>query len=231
VAFDFRYKQIMKILTFLLGNLQCNDPGFNKQLNNHSMKYRILFILLIIGVSANSQSLKDLLYSGKLKSDSNTVIKKDDDLKSKIDTTTKKPAVAAQKLTLNKPDSLMADSMVQAGSDVTTGTEKQESKSEIKDNNVLWKEFADAVATTINNEVMPDKKIKKGNYFIIVDYEIGTDGQITIKNILSTPGNSLLEQQVKERFSIDTPKLNPVMTGNGTPRKVNKRYSFNLAKK
>ncbi len=60
------------------------------------MKKAILFLLIISAVGANaqskSQSLKDLLYSGKLKMDSNTVVRKGDDLSTKIDTSTKKPA-------------------------------------------------------------------------------------------------------------------------------------------
>jgi len=56
------------------------------------MKKGILFLLLAAGFSAKAQSLKDLLYSGKLKNDSNTVIRKTDDLSTKIDTTRKKPA-------------------------------------------------------------------------------------------------------------------------------------------
>lgn len=54
------------------------------------MKRVIIFLLLAISFSAQSQSLKDLLYSGKLKNDSNTVIRKTDDLSTKIDTSTKK---------------------------------------------------------------------------------------------------------------------------------------------
>ena len=57
------------------------------------MKKGILFLLLagLFASNAHAQSLKDLLYSGKLKKDSNTVIRKGDDLSSKIDTSTKKP--------------------------------------------------------------------------------------------------------------------------------------------
>src|SRR5688500_12050673 len=56
------------------------------------MKKAIVFLFLIIAVSADAQSLKDLLYSGKLKKDSNVVIRKGDDLSSRIDTGQKKPA-------------------------------------------------------------------------------------------------------------------------------------------
>src|SRR4051794_38577214 len=61
------------------------------------MKKGILFLLLVASFSAKAQSLKDLLYSGKLKNDSNTVIRKTDDLSTKIDTTSRKKTVEAQK--------------------------------------------------------------------------------------------------------------------------------------
>ena len=55
------------------------------------MKKGFLFLIIIsvITSTAEAQSLKDLLYSGKLKKDSNTVIRKGDDLSSRIDTGTK----------------------------------------------------------------------------------------------------------------------------------------------
>ena len=55
------------------------------------MKKGILFLLLVTTLTSNAQSLKDGLYGGKLKTDSGTVIKKGDDLSSKIDTSKKKP--------------------------------------------------------------------------------------------------------------------------------------------
>src|SRR4051794_37821770 len=59
------------------------------------MKYCLFVFVLLGAVTAEAQqkqSLKDLLYSGKLKRDSSGVIRSTDDLSSKIDTSTKKPA-------------------------------------------------------------------------------------------------------------------------------------------
>ena len=44
------------------------------------MKKVMLFLFVAFTVTANAQSLKDALFSGKLKTDSGTVIKKGDDL-------------------------------------------------------------------------------------------------------------------------------------------------------
>ncbi len=60
------------------------------------MKKGILFLFLAATFTSKAQSLKDLLFSGKLKMDSNTVIRKTDDLSTKIDTSQKKaPEVKA----------------------------------------------------------------------------------------------------------------------------------------
>jgi hypothetical protein len=194
------------------------------------MKKAILFLVVITTVTANAQSLKDALYGGKLKTDSNTVLRKGDDLSTKIDTSTKKKPVVPEKnmsaaLSMDsikkwttKPDS--ADAVVApVGNTAVT-----------KDNNKLWKEFVDSLVSTLKQEVLTSKKINKGDYFITVDYAIGIDGQVAITNVLLVPENKFLQEQVKERLSIDTPRLNPVLAGNGQPRKVTKRYNFTLTK-
>ena len=194
------------------------------------MKSFFLLMLLISTATANAQSLKDALYGGKLKTDSNTVLRKGDDLSSKIDTSQKKP-VEPEKM---KPVTAMTDLSV----DKITGTtdspaavgDKVNLNTPPKDNNKIWKEFTDSVISTLKQEVMNSKKIKKGDYFVIVDYEIGLDGKVTITNVIPTPENKYISEQVKERLSIDTPQLNPVMGGNGKPRKVVKRTNFTITK-
>ncbi len=194
------------------------------------MKKAILFLVVITTVTANAQSLKDALYGGKLKTDSNTVLRKGDDLSTKIDTSTKKKPVVPEKdmsaaLSMDsikkwttKPDSAAAV-VAPVGNTAVT-----------KDNNKLWKEFVDSLVSTLKQEVLTSKKINKGDYFITVDYAIAIDGQVAITNVLLVPENKFLGEQVKERLSIDTPRLNPVLAGNGQPRKVTKRYNFTLTK-
>lgn len=53
------------------------------------MKTVVLFLLIFSASAAKSQTLKELLYNNKLKKDSSGVIRKTDDLKSKIDTSQK----------------------------------------------------------------------------------------------------------------------------------------------
>lgn len=195
------------------------------------MKKGILFLLLVSAVTANAQSLKDALYGGKLKNDSSTVIRKTDDLSTKIDTSRKKPVEQEKiKLTTVATDSSINKMTASTESAVIVTADKKDNNVATKDNNKLWKEFVDTVTSTLKQEVMPSKKINKGDYYITVDYIIAPDGIVTIANLLLIPENKFLEQQVKERLSIDTPRLNPVLAGNGTPRKVNKRYNFNISK-
>ncbi len=194
------------------------------------MKKGILFLLLVTTLTSNAQSLKDALYGGKLKTDSGTVIKKGDDLSSKIDTSKKKPVEPEKtKITAVAMDSSITKMTVQTDS-ATLVVNKLDNNRVSKDNNKIWKEFMDTVISTLKQEVMTSKKIKKGDYYVMVDYEIGLDGQVTVTNVFPSPENKYIQEQVKERLSIDTPRLNPVLSGNGKPRKVVKRTNFTITK-
>ena len=194
------------------------------------MKKGILFLLLVSTLTSNAQSLKDALYGGKLKTDSGTVIKKGDDLSSKIDTSKKKPVEPEKtKITAVAMDSSITKMTVQTDSAAIV-VNKLDNNTVSKDNNKIWKEFMDTVISTLKQEVITSKKIKKGDYYVMVDYEIGLDGQVTVTNVFPSPENKYIQEQVKERLSIDTPRLNPVLSGNGKPRKVVKRTNFTITK-
>ena len=195
------------------------------------MKKGILLMLLVSSVIANAQSLKDALYSGKLKTDSGTVIRKGDSLRLKTDTGTKKPVEPEKaKLVAAAGDSSKKASTIQTDSVKIAIVEKADTVVAVKDNNKIWKEYMDSVKSTLNAEVLSSKKIKSGTYYIQVEYEIDIDGQVTINNVLPVPENSFLQQQVKERLTLSAPRLNPVLASNGKPRKVIKHYNFTLSK-
>jgi hypothetical protein len=195
------------------------------------MKKTILFLLVITTITANAQSLKDALYGGKLKTDTGSVLRKGEDLSAKIDTSTKKKPVVPEK---NMSAALSMDSIKkwtsQPDSAKAAVAPPVGTTAVNKDNNKLWKEFVDSLISTLKQEVLTSKKINKGDYFVTVDYAIAPDGQVAITNVLLVPDNKFLQEQVKERLSIDTPKLNPVLAGNGQARKVTKRYNFTLTK-
>ena len=208
------------------------------------MKAIALFTLILLTFSAKSQTLKEALYSGRLKADTGAVIRKGDSLKIKEN--------MAQKIaddSLSKAQKIIADSIkketiaaekqnaIAAGKD-TTAFINTDSVSEAlaaekpipADNNKIWKTFIDSVTTVIKSEVISSNKLKKGAYSVLIEYEIKPDGQININSVVSDPQNSFLEGQIKVRLTLDAPQLNPVMGTNGKPRTVVKKQLLSFVK-
>lgn len=195
------------------------------------MKTLLVLLLSFVTAATNAQSLKDALYGGKLKTDSGTVIKKGDDLRSKIDTSTKKKTDTLNSITSNKKtDTVQSIKREVAEAITTVTTETTVEKPENRDNNTIWKEYIDSMTTSLNEEVMSSKKLKKGDYAISVDYTIGLDGKITINYIFPIPDNKFLADELKSRLSASAPLLNPVLGSNGKPRKIQRKYNFSLSK-
>lgn len=215
------------------------------------MKKGILILLLLSSVFVNAQSLKEALFSGKLKNDPGTVIRKGDDLAAKMDTAQKVQAVdetAKTKPPVPAADSLSKVTAVAAApatvpakkdsalamADTTTAATTTETTAvpaaKPKDNNAIWKSYMDSLNTTLKTEVLSSKKVKNGSYYVLVSYTIGTDGQVTVNDVFLSPENAFLQQQIKDRISLETPRLNPVLSDSGAPRKVNRKYNFTLTK-
>lgn len=201
------------------------------------MKNIISFLLLLaVGITANAQSqpksLKDLLYSGKLKLDSTSVIRKDDDLSSKIDTSTKVAEPAAPKavaVNANVDGVTPLDDSLAVAADITT-TDIKAPAAPVKTNTKIWKEYTDSLVTTLKTEVLNSKKVKKETYFLTVDYEINTDGSVNITNVISTPENAYIQSEVKNRIELTVPQLSPVLDSNKQPRKVKRKHNFSITK-
>src|SRR5215217_6442249 len=133
------------------------------------MRKTIIFSLMIVAnVYGNAQSLKDLLYGGKLKNDSNSVVRKTDDLSTKIDTTTKKPEPPKTKASEATHTSATAKQNSQGDSLMATGDVKDSIASvattdnnvATKNNNQIWKTYMDSLAAALKTEVLPSKKLK-----------------------------------------------------------------------
>ncbi|MBI1341868.1 MAG: hypothetical protein GC171_02920 [Terrimonas sp.] len=195
------------------------------------MKKIIILVFILVSCTAHSQKLKDLLYSGKMKTDSGTVVKKDDDLSAKIDTS-KKRVQDSVKIMLTKSASPSLDSNLKTdrNSLSTNDAGAEVTKSVPADNNVIWKNYMDEVTKDLTTEVLPNKKIRNGTYYILVEYEIGPDGDVTINNVFPSPDNSFLQQQVKDKLTLTAPRMNPVIGSNGKARKAVKKYNFSLTK-
>jgi hypothetical protein len=193
------------------------------------MKAVILLAVLFASISANSQTkLKDLLYGGKLKLDSGNVIRKDDDLSTKIDTSTRKPVEQPRVPVVDAATPDLSASGMPIIPD--TSTVAKDPTAAPKTNNKSWKEFIDEMIISIRTDVLPNKKIKEGTYAVLLEYTIDVDGQVMATNVSSDPDNSFLEQQIKERITLSAPKMEPLLGTNGKPRKAQKRQTITITK-
>ncbi len=165
------------------------------------------FILLaVLFISSNcfaQKSLRDSLFSGKLKADSALVAS------SKIVKDSSKKAEPEQ---LSKT---VADTSLKQST-----PEKTELK--YSDNNKTWKKFTDEYTKIIATEMAATKKIKKGGYTVTLEYEIGTDGVVSTKNIICDPKSEALIDLINERMMANAPQLAPQIV-NGAPHKSSKR--------
>jgi hypothetical protein len=165
-----------------------------------------LFLLAVLFISSScfaQKSLRDSLFSGKLKADSALVASS-----KVVKDSTKKPEVDQ----LNKA---VADTSV---------TQSISAKTELRysDNNKTWKKFTDEYTRIITTEMAATKKIKKGGYTVTLEYEIGTDGVVSTKNIICDPKSVALIDLINERMMANAPQLAPQVV-NGAPRKSSKR--------
>lgn len=172
-----------------------------------------IFVILVLLISTNcfSQSLRDSLFSGKLKADSATVAKS---------------GLAEQKKKEDSVKRVQIDSLKKIGADTTQLTTSTVSlpKPELKyaDNNRTWKKFVDEYKAIINTEMQISRKIKKGDYTVTLEYEIGTDGKVSAKNIICDPKSEGLVELIRDRMMPNAPQLAPQIV-NGAPKKSSRR--------
>lgn len=212
------------------------------------MKTWILLLFIAGGLTAaaqQKQSLKDLLYSGKLRSDSGSVVRSSDNLSEKIDTGTRKPvqpevpkSTTVASVTENKTtpvatpvttDATATDSAATVTTE-TAAVPESAAPAPVKTNAKIWKEYTETLISGLKTDVLPSKKIKKESYFVVVDYEIGTDGVVTIGNVTSDPENPLLQSEVKSRLDNTPPQLAAVIDSTGKARKTKRKHSFTVTK-
>jgi hypothetical protein len=202
------------------------------------MKTGILFAILVICLSANGQTLKDALFGGKLKMDTGTVLRKGDDWASRIDTSSKKPVEPGKKMLTPVTDSSMTHPATQLDSAAISVVGPKDNNQDAaaisaagpRDNNKIWKNYIDSLTGTLKAEVLSSKKIKSGTYSVLIEYEIGIDGQITINNVSCSPESVFLGQQIKERLILTSPQMIPLLTSNGKPRVAIKKQMLTLSK-
>lgn len=222
------------------------------------MKKGILAVLLMGSLAVQGQSLRDALYSGRLKAQPGTVIRKGDDLKSLMVDSVQQKAVrdsaaivastamdsaarngvvatdsarsSAAATAANANDVAVIDSGATATAEPEATAAPTAPAPKPKDNNALVREYMTTVAATLTAEALPNKKVKKGTYYVTVSYAIETDGQLTVSDVFVMPENSYLQQQTKDRITLEAPKLQPVLNSSGTPRKVTRKHNLTLTK-
>ena len=185
------------------------------------MKTILFFVLCAIVSSAKAQTLKDALFSGRLKTDSGTVVKKSDSLKLLTDSLLKIKKDSLAKETVQKDPHKIKSVDTTSTNPVTNP---------VTDNNKTWKQFVDEYTGIIKKDVLPSKKIKEGTYSVLIEYEIGLDGTVTTTNVYCTPENSYLVEQIKTRMMMNAPQLTPLLMSNGKPRKALKKQSLIFVK-
>lgn len=202
------------------------------------MKKRIFLAALLFttaGLSVKAQSLKELLYSGKLKSDTGSVVRKTDDLSSKIDTSARKPVAAPvstvqSTLTVDSTGkTVVVETAVPAMMFDSTGAVVPVSSTP-RDNEEVMKEYVDQLTADVRREVLTNKKVKEGTYSVLLVYEIDVDGDINVNTVSVSPSNDFLADQVKKRMILTAPKLTPLLNQYGKPRKAVKRQTIILTK-
>ncbi len=165
------------------------------------------FILLaVLFISSNcfaQKSLRDSLFSGKLKADS--------------------ALVASSKIVKDSSKKAEPEQISKTVADTSLKQSTPE-KTELKysDNNKTWKKFTDEYTKILTTEMGSIKKIKKGGYTVTLEYEIGTDGVVSTKNIICDPKSESLIDLINERMMANAPQLAPQIV-NGAPRKSSKR--------
>jgi len=178
------------------------------------MKIIPIFILLFFTSSVMAQSLRDSLFGGKLKADTGkTFVSKDTGkyvppkiYNATVQNETKKNEV-------NKLDESMPDSLNK------TFYAKQKT----------WKRFIDVNTTIISQQAADTKKVKKGEYSIEIEYEIGLNGKVITTGITCNPPNEFLMEQFTELMK-RPPILAAPIYSDGKPRTLSAKQSVTIKK-
>ena len=165
----------------------------------------------------------------KVVADSITLVA--DSIKKETIETAKKEAieVAKEKAIAEGKDTTNIDTTAVINA-MNAETAKAENKAVSKDNNVVWKTYIDEMTTNIKAEALQSNKVKKGNYFVLIDYKVNPDGLVSITSVSVDPENSFLQQNIKDRLTLNPAKLNPIVDATGRARTVNRKQTLNLSK-
>lgn len=190
------------------------------------MKTSFIAIALLFTSSLIAQkSLRDSLYGGKLKADTGRTFVSTDTSKYVPAAPVKNATISsepgekkkgeANKVEINKLDeATMPDSL----------NKLYYSKQR------LWKRFIESNTQIISQQANDTRKVKKGEYSIEIEYEIGLNGRITTKGITCSPANEFLTDQVTDLMK-RTPVLSAPIYNDGKPRAISATQPITIIKK
>jgi hypothetical protein len=178
------------------------------------MKIIPLFILLFFTSPAMAQSLRDSLFGGKLKADTGKTFVSKDTGKYVAPKIYNIPAQGeTKKGEIIKLDESIPDSLNK------TFYAKQKT----------WKRFIDINTSIISQQAADTKKVKKGEYSIEIEYEIGLNGRVTTTGITCSPPNEFLTEQFTELMK-RPPILAAPIYNDGKPKTLSAKQSVTIKK-
>ena len=184
--------------------------------NFRKMKIFFIYFLILNFFSDGSIAERIPLFGGKLKADTGKTFVSKDTSKYVPPKVYNFPATKGEtkKNEVNKLDESMPDSLNK------TFYAKQKT----------WKRFIEINTGIISQQADDTRKVKKGQYSIEVEYEIGLNGKIKTSNITCNPPNEFLLEQVTELMK-RVPTLSPPIYSDGKPRTLNAKQSVTITKK
>jgi hypothetical protein len=186
------------------------------------MKIYFIITLLAFASFAEAQSLKDSLYGGKLKNTVGQTSVSKDTGKYVAPPVTKNAAISSQPGESKKTDPAEATKPNESMPDSLNKLYYSKQK--------LWKRFIESNVTMISAEAESTRKVKKGEYAIEIEYEIGLNGRVTTNNITCNPHNEFLIEKTKEMMT-RPPVLAPPIYSDGKPRKATQTQPITIVKK
>src|SRR5437762_6670070 len=181
ISIKINFLKMKNILEKSSAGLIVSYMGYSKK----KLRISLLFIFLFFASTAMSQTLKDSLFGGKIKADTGkTFISKDTSKYVPQKLYTASPSVPGEtkRSEIAKLDESMPDSLNK------TFYAKQKT----------WKRFIDVNTSIISQQASDTRKVKKGQYTIDIEYEIGLNGRVTTTGVTCNPPNEYLTEQVTE---------------------------------
>jgi hypothetical protein len=188
-----------------------NYTGYSKKIIGFTLSF------ILITTSINAQSLKDSLFGGKIKADTGKTFVSTDTGKyvpPKIYNPSATTQGEVKKDGIVKPDESMPDSLNKAF------YAKQK----------VWKRFIDINTNIVSQEASDTRKVKKGQYVVDINYEIGENGKVATKGITCNPSNDYILELVTQ-FMKRPPFLAAPVYSDGKPHALQATQTITITKK